>query len=63
MVINGGLECTTDDGEESYGSNKRIGHYQAFLDYFGLPQESGLGCATMGPFADGSSSNYPMSLD
>ncbi len=63
MVINGGLECTTEDGEESFGAKQRMSHYQAFLEYFGLPEESGLGCAAMGPFADESSSNYPMSLD
>lgn len=63
MVINGGLECTTEDGEESFGSKQRMSHYQNFLEYFELPAESDEGCALMGPFSDQSSSNYPMSLD
>lgn len=34
MVINGGLECTTDDGVESWQSTLRLGYYQNFLAYF-----------------------------
>jgi len=63
MVINGGLECTTESGEENENSQKRMEYYQAFLTYFGLPQENGLGCATMEPFSTESSSSYPQSLD
>lgn len=63
MIINGGLECTTESGEENSNSLKRIEYYKAFLSYFGLPEETGLGCATMQPFSTSSSSNYPQSLD
>jgi len=63
MIINGGLECTTASGEENSNSEKRMEYYQAFLNYFGLPEETGLGCATMQPFSTTSSSNYPQSLD
>ena len=47
MVINGGLECTTDDGKENENSQYRSEYFTAFLNYFGLPEEDGLGCATM----------------
>jgi len=63
MIINGGLECTTDDQVESSNASLRANHYSHFLSYFGLPEETGLGCATMQAFSDSSSSNYPMSLD
>ena len=59
MVINGGLECDTEDGVENENSAKRLGYYQEFLTYFGLPAETGLGCATMKTFDDSSASNYP----
>jgi len=52
MVINGGLECTTDDRKENTNSQARIGFYKNFLDYFNLPSENDLGCATMQPFSD-----------
>lgn len=63
MVINGGLECTTSTGIENWNSQKRINYYTEFLNYFGLPAESNMGCATMKPFDTNSSSNYPASLD
>jgi len=63
MVINGGLECTTESGEEHESSVARATYYSAFLNYFGLPAEEGLGCATMQPFSTDSSSNFPQSFD
>lgn len=63
MVINGGLECTTESGEENENSLKRMANFEAFLSYFGLPSEQDLGCATMQPFSTSSSSYYPQSLD
>lgn len=64
LIINGGLECSKG-GEENENSQKRASHYVAFLNYFGLPEETeaSLGCADMQPFASESSSSYPMSLD
>ena len=63
MIINGALECTTDDGQENENSQYRMEYFKAFLSYFGLPEEEDLGCATMKPFDDASSSNYPQSVD
>ena len=47
MVINGGLECTTDDGTENDNSQMRMEYHSKFLEDFGLPEETDLGCATM----------------
>ena len=63
MVINGGLECTTKSGKEHPSSKKRMAYYKAFLGFFKLPAEKGLGCAKMQPFSTESSSNYSQSLD
>ena len=63
MVINGGLECTTGSKKESIGAQKRAKYYRSFLDYFGLPAEKHLGCATMKPFSSTSASDYPQYLD
>lgn len=63
MIINGALECTTDDGVENSNASLRISHYENFLNYFGLPNEDSLGCATVQPFGDNGASNYPQSLD
>ena len=41
----------------------RAGYHSKFLEYFGLPDETDLGCATMQPFDTSSSSSYPQSLD
>jgi chitodextrinase len=48
-VINGGAEC----GWASSSAAKRGEWYLAFLDYFGLPAEGDLGCATEGGFPAG----------
>lgn len=58
MVINGGLECTTDNGGESSGSEARISYFKSYLDYFDLLAEENLGCATMQPFSESSASVY-----
>lgn len=63
MIINGGLECTTTYKTENSSALKREGYYSKFLEYFGLPAESGLTCATMQPFDAESASNVGQSLD
>lgn len=47
MIINGGLECTTSNKQENAGAAKRESHYSNFLEYFGLPAETGKTCATI----------------
>ena len=62
MVINGGLECGKGGGKESDGAKDRAEFYNAFLTYFGLPTETGTGCADMGSFSTQSSSAYPQTF-
>ena len=45
MIINGGIECDTDDGRESAGSYARMGYYRKQLNFFSLPEEKDLSCA------------------
>lgn len=63
MIINGGLECTTEDHEENSNALLREGYYAQYLEYFGLPAETELTCALMQPFTTESASNIAQSID
>ena len=56
MVINGFIEC--GKGTETDGALDRADYYDHLLSYFGLPAETGTGCANMGNFSASSSSAY-----
>ena len=57
-VINGGIECDTDDGDEDMASYDRQTYYKQYCEAFGVSPGDNLGCAKMGAFGDEGSSVY-----
>merc|ERR1711971_27834 len=55
-IINGGIECSS--GHENPGSTARGSYYTSLLEYFDLPKESELGCASLKPFTTQSAGAY-----